>query len=1361
MKKPKKTKQKGSLEELFLKQFLPNLGFRGIVSRNKSGKQFGFDIGWDIMSEKVIWHFESKGNHSRKSINIIGEISKKLTESIAGHGTDFHCWCLFLPYIEIDENERQQIRNLEKLYLFPYKIVVWDKNFLKNNSLFLKNILIQPNIERDLKKLIKSSSSEGLFRNRLFKKVIIQRKTLVIKNSFKIYIDSYEKNKYRFRINSNDKTEGSSRQFFLLKKSQIKISKKPILLGIIDKETKVNEKESLSVQDMTNSIQEISDIETQKEELIKILKLAKQKSQTLFDFIKLTIRQSDEFCIFEIDTEESLLIEMPFYSLDSKDFDSSNSEVYNKELSFYCLIDSFLQKIQKINQIIRSKNYLKDKDVILDFLGDIKLRYYFLDKLPKKFENLKKVNFILEKLTEDKQPFTLLHILENSISVKNNTYILSFIYRYYENFTESIVEQRTDRMFQESALRIIKKITDSDEKQIDNVLKFLVKLLKKRKYNIRKPLDRKDNVGQEKSLVGEILSEISKKKDTNEELLALIKNNFDLISDYGRFSDITPASIFNILQRYIIESDDFEKAFKKITQIILNQYLQLDLYKGKDGKNKFKGYEWIGGGISQTGNNFSISDNHFVAYILRPALDGYYQKEPKKAFEFVDFFCIWRNEKDKIILTKEHPDFLLRASINVLLREHENKNPKSEKILIEFLKITNGIPSKVDLIFQEIYKKSIVLSDEQKWKLIKEQLGIEIFNSFPANVFVLKIITDLISNKHTEATEFFFELIKTDELYKRIWCAETMVVGMIEALLKNDQKKGLKGFENYIETNFFKNRLGTFDAYPVSYLLNSILNNSDTYQEGLKLLEDLSKQEKDLTSNQQILICNSLINTRENSDSENIEVLMKIYNDFLWPLLNEKLKKDLKRNYKNKEYGLIYNKFPFPHAREKFIQFAERLAKKKKIKEALSIIEIFVNDPHPFTPNVNDPNDKKGEYDNHKKILEGEETIVIDTVRGWCGWVLLQCSVVKSRPYTEKMINLAKKLIEDKNLYVASYGVNALSGLANNRLTVMPENKNKLFFGKDTKTALNNAKKVEKIAFDFLERVKNLDNKTQNGMAEPLLRLFNPMRALSERDAMILINSLAGMSIKTIAKAAPLFIYFAEFRKNYFKEDWKWKMKDLYDDLEDFKAEPFQEKIKEIIKKNISEINSAFAWQLWKLISESVDDKVEIKDVLKYSRAFSIAYKYLKIISSYYDHLAFNHIYRFIEENLEKKPQNCYKLLIKSLMTERQALRQKIKMEKLGLRDWYPHYKIGDILTSIKNNIGINEALRIIEFLLSYPKEAVAKMANEMPNVIQDLPIKYNKNNRIEKIFNKLIEINPRYYDTKEAWKNRSKNKNS
>ncbi|MFA6376497.1 MAG: hypothetical protein WCX69_03820, partial [Candidatus Paceibacterota bacterium] len=818
--------------------------------------------------------------------------------------------------------------------------------------------------------------------------------------------------------------------------------------------------------------------------------------------------------------------------------------------------------LEKINSIIKSTQYLEKKDIILDFFKIKKLRYYFLEKLPREFDDLTEIDYILRELKNDLNPFALFDILEKSISPRNNDYILSFIFENYEIFAKSLGKEKFDRMFQERALKIVEKIVYADGDQTVSALEFLTKLVEKRKY-ISFGFNLHDDLEQEKELVSNILFKITEKKGIDEGIISLIAKNFDLISDFLSHFTHTSDPIFNILKKYIAQSDDFENTFIEIVAVLINQHLTLDHYKDQKGKNRFEGNEWYGSGIAQGGSNFSISDRHFVSDVLRPSLDEYYQKDPGRAFEFIKSFCIWRKD-NKITIDKDHPDFLLRAAIGILLKESRKGNKEAKDIIFEFFEMTKGIPSKVDVIFQEISKGNYEFTDAQKFEFVQKQIKTKIYRGLPANVFVLKTIISLMNNGFAPAIDLLFELMGNDMLYKSIWHAESLITEMIESMVDYDPIKAWEAFNIYIGTDHYKKGIGTFDAYPVSNLFNSFLNNPDIYQNCIKLLNVLVDQKEPLTNNQQILICNGILKNKENDGTDDASSLMKIYDNFLWPLISIKLKRDLKRDYKNGNYGMIYDKFPFDNARELIVQFSERLAKNKKIEEALNIIEIFINDPDPFIPDGVGPSDQNGEDDEHRRIMKGEEIHSISTVRGWCGWALAQCSVLSGRPYLHKIIELTKILAEDDNLQAASYGATALAGLARNRLTVMPDDANVLFFGNNTKEALENAKFVEKIAFDFLNKIKRLNKEAQTGLSATLLHLFDSIRILSQKDAKeLIINSIAVMSDETISKAVPLIIYFTEFREDNYK-DWKWQMPGLYDDLKDFDSKPFKECLCEI-----------------------------------------------------------------------------------------------------------------------------------------------------------------------------------------------------
>ena len=71
-------------------------------------------------------------------------------------------------------------------------------------------------------------------------------------------------------------------------------------------------------------------------------------------------------------------------------------------------------------------------------------------------------------------------------------------------------------------------------------------------------------------------------------------------------------------------------------------------------------------------------------------------------------------------------------------------------------------------------------------------------------------------------------------------------------------------------------------------------------------------------------------------------------------------------------------------------------------------------------------------------------------------------------------------------------------------------------------------------------------------------------------------------------------IYFAEFRKNNFK-DWKWRIPGLYDDLDDFDNKIFQQLLKDILKKGNPKINSEFASCFGEFVQ--LENRVKIKEL--------------------------------------------------------------------------------------------------------------------------------------------------------------------
>jgi len=320
----------------------------------------------------------------------------------------------------------------------------------------------------------------------------------------------------------------------------------------------------------------------------------------------------------------------------------------------------------------------------------------------------------------------------------------------------------------------------------------------------------------------------------------------------------------------------------------------------------------------------------------------------------------------------------------------------------------------------------------------------------------------------------------------------------------------------------------------------------------------------------------------------------------------------------------------------------------------------------------------------------------------------------------------------------------------------MPENKEELFLNRDKEKALRIAKRIEKIAFDSLKRFSKLKPKPRDVLIKALLKVFHHIRALNQENALELVQTIIECGQEAIANAASLFIYFAEFRKKSFR-DWKWRMPGLYDDLDDFDNKIFQQLLENVLRKKSPKINSEFSSRFGELVQKSIPEESRTDKGLKYGETFEISCKYLSIISNYYHQRTFQHIYEFIEENLGKRPQECYQLWRKCLdgekrkIVEESAKSKSVESKEIPKTYWWPYYENKEILIKVKENIGIGEFLDSLEFLLGYPKDVYLGDISGVPEILQNLSGKYIP--QIEKIFDKLIARNIALYDAKETWK--------
>ncbi|HRH23732.1 MAG TPA: hypothetical protein PK295_03825 [Candidatus Magasanikbacteria bacterium] len=955
---------------------------------------------------------------------------------------------------------------------------------------------------------------------------------------------------------------------------------------------------------------------------------------------------------------------------------------------------------KRIKAIVDKGDFLNNKIAILDFLNDQNLSQYFFKKLTERTIDLQEAEFILFEILKRKYLPTLDKILEQNISEKNNLYIIEFITENYEKLTDGNFR---DSLYQESALEIVHKILEANPSYVEKVLDLVKKVL-----SLKKEIFKEDISGhsREKEFVGILLLDLAQNNYKVEEIISLVGDSFDLTDGGYGITMNTPVEIFTILKEYL--ENDFKKNLQKIVKLVVKQYT--DRYD-------FNGAEWAGSGISRMGSHFSLNDIDIITHVLTPATNKFYEKTHD--FDFIKKEFITNDEQ----ISSNRPDFLNRATFQILLTRFENGDREISieafEILKKFIESKKGIPSKADLIYQLVLNSS--LPNDKKWMLAQIDATNENY-PLPTSVFLDQLITRLASNGLQEAKQIL-QKWQSDMRYYQRFVGATPITTAISSQLENDFKNSLELFKDFIKNDGFVNdTYDTFEVYDLARVLTQIIIKD--FNAGLDILNDL-KNKPTLGKNQQILLSSSI----SNFDSKDItienkkEITNRIYNEFLLPFLN---------TYRLSS-SEIAKLITYDNAREQFVKFAGVLVENNEVEKALQIIETFISDTDPYLPK---PDSSDSESNEHARISRGEGDPTITSVRGWCGWILMECAVLKGRPYIDKIIDLTEKLTKDDNYYVQHMSCFALSQLAAIRLTHIKDTE-QLFLDDNWTKALKKAKRIESIAFNLLEKIASYPPEAKKGLSKSIMKVFGEIRSLNQVDAQKFIDTFLTFPPESIVDAAPLFIFYAEFRKDAYK-GWKWKVEGLYDDLETFDSQPFKKILEQLINSDHKEIREQFSFKFSVLPEEGVD-------------LFNTSLYYLnKIADGSYDDKVFNHIYTyFIPRQLDLHFQECYKLwkkcLVKEVVTLNEWHTQKIPN---SIPNWIEFYH-DQILKKIREVKGDEAFLNDLELFFKLPKNVRLYGIRESIYLLQTFP---TDNKKVEALYDSLIERDPIYFDNKELW---------
>lgn len=934
--------------------------------------------------------------------------------------------------------------------------------------------------------------------------------------------------------------------------------------------------------------------------------------------------------------------------------------------------------------------------------------------------NLSDWNELWESCTVSFYSSYLFDIFENNLKTPNNRkYAVEFINRIIPTISTNYRSRFLEVDIVKVCSEIIKKDKNLNNKVFE-VIKQLIEIDKNDFFYVKSRGDRE----WEKEKICELLKELyeASNKTLKSEIVKLILNFYNLVEDDGKFWHYTPPAIFEIVKQYV--EGDVERRISELKRIATKQYSEF--YKRFGRKLEFDGWELVGGGISQMGSEFSISDKHFLTKVIRPVLEDYHAKSREKAWRFIKKNFLARKESQ---VSKDRPDFLNRAVIDILFKEYAK--PKHEKeafeILSDFIKMRKGIPWKADLIFQRLRRD---FTDEQKWALVK--VSLDEYKNLPVNVFVEQITSDLAAGDQKEAADTIATWVMDPEYHKRQTIGSFNVAGNISKLLDNPKTfdEGVVIFKNYLSSKEFIEKDNDWETWDVAKMLAKVISTKPKV--GISILKNLYRSKK-ITPNQQTLVCSSLYNLAKDKEREK-EVIKKAYYEFLKPALDE-LNNDIKK---------IESKFTNRHSRESLIQFGEGLALIGLYDEALSLVKIFINDSDPILENYLD--DKEGSFNYHEKIKKGDDDHSIGTVRGWCAWVIQKMviprdfsKIDKTRQVIKESLPLLKKLTNDPNYYVRVQACIPLLELVKNKHTVLPENRKERFLPMKT------AESIENITFAML---RNKENHKLKAVMKHLAMVFTYMRSLTESEAREVLETFLNTNVdEAIQEIDILYIFFAEFRRNAFKRNnAKIVFEDRWSKIKDFNDKDFKELLKTVLKKGPLNVKAHLAWRFWQLPKDPGMD---------FDRGIKISMRYLPILTQEYDQKVFSNIYYFIKEYLDKKFDECFLLWSKCLAKERPYLKEAVKdKENIPNVHWWPFFYNGRMLLAVAKHKGDAEFLKWLNFLADYPNEVL--IANDLGDAVAHLKTLPKDNKLVGEIFEKLIARNANFLHDKQEWQRKN-----
>lgn len=875
-------------------------------------------------------------------------------------------------------------------------------------------------------------------------------------------------------------------------------------------------------------------------------------------------------------------------------------------------------------------------------------------------------------------------VIKDKVTTKENAdYAMSFIQKHASTLRYKFNDEFQYKEAAELLERIREYTQDCDSQVAELIFKFY-RDAKNDVFYIKK------QHGSKEWILGELAESIkriyasTKSSDVIDSILKFIYSDFNLVIDDSKYWHETPPAIFAILQDYL-KQDPLTRLGQLIEKLTSDYELLHQRFISK--RPAFNGWELMGGMTSNFAGDYRVDDRTFLRSLVIPALQEISHDEAMS--------LLWPYialDVDKVDRNK--PDYMNRAAVPFLMREFEIK-PSGKKVkntIKSFIEMTKGIPTKRDLIYQFVRDSN--WDPIKKWEILK--IGIDKFGQ-PVDVFMDQILWQLLEIGSEEALKVFTDLLDNDNYMGQHFMWEESIAGAISRIIQNEKttERGVELLKQYLDSEAFKSKLETFDAYDLKPTLLKLIEKNE--QQGFDLLTHLVENKPN--RNQQAVFSATV---RDMPD----RLLLKAYDNLINPLLDQA-----------KDANGLASKLDASETRESIVWFGEKLAKQHSYPQAYRIVQFFMKDPDP----------KQGNHFD-KRILEGDVDQQITTVRGCLPWILMQFGSVGGRDYIPDIFKLTKKLCEDKSIYVRSQACLALETLANNRHTHMPDAPEDWFM------PFRLATDIEQTAINMLHDKTN----HHPAMMKLLSRVILRIHTLSEAQAVDAINILINYGDNETQEAlAHLLIYMAEFREDDFK-NWPKNR----GDFASFNPMSIKILLEEQCRSGKVELRRQLAFQFAKLPQESKGD---------FNSLFNISEHYLGLLSDNYDHLVFESIYRLIGREMQRKYEECYLLWRKCLSIERSALEKEYARDKDGhaAYSWWPYFYNGEILLEIASH-SVENFISSFDYLADYPDNVIIASDIEKPlTLLSKLDVQPEE---IDALFKKLITRNPQFFDFYKIW---------